>query len=284
MAITFGQHTTPKVLIGYSIDGLDWTFANVSAGTHELITASTPGINNSSNPSRTFELRVSNWAYGVQLSAVHLAANGKLIKIPSYSRSIEIIGDSLSAGQYNTYEAMSSWSWSLGKGLGGTEFSISAAPGICLVDTDCWGNPRGQAFQWFQTQDTTWRARQMYGDKPEKWEFAARPAADLVLINIGTNDQNNISKALFQKTYINFVGKVHDVWPKANIILMSLTNGHSRVGAEWRQNSFYKEEILAVHEKYKSQGFVHYFDTKGIMSHDDIVSRSFMSCTTKSID
>jgi hypothetical protein len=204
--------------------------------------------------------------------------------MPNYSRSIEIIGDSLSAGQYNTYEAMSSWSWSLAKGLGNTEFSISAAPGICLVDTDCWGNLRGQEFQWFHTQDTTWRARQIYGEEPEKWDFAAQQAADLVLINIGTNDRNNVSKALFQDTYIKFVGKVHEVWPKANIILMSLTNGHSLWGVEWRQNSFYKEEILAVYEKYKPQGFVHYFDTKGIMAHNDVVSQFLTPCHTKMID
>jgi lysophospholipase L1-like esterase len=250
---------------------LDWNFSNVSTGTHQLISRSTPGFSNSTSTARTFEFRVTNWGYGVQLSAVHLAAGNKLIRIPDFARKIAIIGDSLSVGQYNTYEGLSSWGWSLANGLGNTEFTIQGAAGICLVDTECWGNKRGQIFQWFHTQDTTWRARQLYGVTPEKWDFAARQPADLVMINLGTNDQNNVTAKQFRDTYDSFVGKIHDIWPKANIILMSLTNAHWQNQTSWVQNSFYKNDILAVHEKYKSKGFVHYFDTKGIMQHNDIV-------------
>ena len=58
--------------------------------------------------------------------------------------SAEIIGDSLTAGQYSTYERLSSYAYGLGEGLGNVEYSITASPGICLHDTDCRGNPRGQ--------------------------------------------------------------------------------------------------------------------------------------------
>jgi len=196
-----------------------------------------------------------------------------LVKIPNYGRRIEIIGDSLTAGQFNTYEAMSSWAWGLANGLGQTEFTISAYPGVCLTDRECWGNIHGQEYQWFRTQDTSWRATQLY--KPaELWDFSKHDPADLVFINIGTNDNNeqfNVTKAELGKSYTAFIQKIHDIWPKAQIIIMSLTNGHYQVGTKWKQNSFFTDTILSVYDKYKADGFVHYFNTTGIMQHNDVV-------------
>jgi len=95
------------------------------------------------------------------------------------------IGDSLSAGQYATYEGISSYSWGLGEGFGDIEFSITAYPGICLHDARCYGNLRGQAYQWLQTSDTSGRAIEIWGDNPEPWDFAAHQPADIVVINLG---------------------------------------------------------------------------------------------------
>lgn len=261
------------MLVGFRLNHEDWSFSNVTANsTHQFVSKTTQGLNRSSTV-RTFELRVTNWAYGVQIAQVHLAATDRLVALPVYNRRIEIIGDSLTAGQYNRYEALSSWAWGVGAGLGDTEFSITAYPGICLVDRSCWGNPRGQEYQWFRTQDTSWRARQLYSE-PEMWDFAAQPPADLVLINIGTNDQNkqfNVSGARFQESYDAFLGRLHAIWPKAQLVLMSLSNGHFQQGSAWVQNSFFEKEIWNAYLKYKPQGFVHYFNTTGIMRHNDIV-------------
>jgi lysophospholipase L1-like esterase len=274
VAITFGEHTTPKVLVGYRLDGRDWQFTNLTAkATHQFISSTTSGFNKTWLPSRTFELRVSNWDYGIQISAVHLAPGSQLTKIPNFGRNIEFIGDSLTAGQYNTYEALSTWAWSLGAGLGGTEFSVSARPGICLTDRECWGNARGQEFQWFRTQDTGWRRKQAWGDHLEMWDFSKQQPADLVFIYIGTNDnsdKHNVSAATFQDSYIKFVDRIHQIWPKANIVLLSLANGFYDFGSDYKQNSMYKEQVLNVYEHFKTQGFVHYFNTTGIMRHNDI--------------
>lgn len=165
VAVTFGPHTTSGVLVAYRISGLDWMFTNVTAGaTHLLVSPSTPGANLTGpvNPF-TFELRVTNWAYGVQIGAVHVAAGERLIKLPDFGRRIEFIGDSLSAGMYGTYEAISAFAYGVGAGLGQTEFSITAYPGICVADQDCWGNPRGQSHQWFYTTDTGWRGAELWG-------------------------------------------------------------------------------------------------------------------------
>jgi len=98
-------------LVGYRIAGLDWQFTNITAGaTHLLVSPDTPGssLTGPVNPT-TFELRVTNWAYGVQIDSVHVAAGEKLIKLPNAPRRIEIIGDSLAAGMYTSYEGLSSW-------------------------------------------------------------------------------------------------------------------------------------------------------------------------------
>lgn len=60
------------------------------------------------------------------MGSVRVAAGHSLIKIPNFGRAIEIIGDSLSAGQYSTYEGLSSYAYGLGAGLGDTEYSVTA--------------------------------------------------------------------------------------------------------------------------------------------------------------
>lgn len=224
LAISFGAHTSPGVLIAYRISGLDWQFTNLSASsTHHLILSK-------ALPTQlplTFELRVTNWAYGVQISSVHVSSNSSIIKVPEFERSIEFIGDSLTAGMYATYEAFSGFGYNIGAGFGNVEFSITAYPGICLHDAACWGNPRGQTYQWFQTSDTSWRAAQLYGQQPEKWDFGKRKAADIVVVNLGTNDNNTANGVRAQdylESYVELVGKVHRVWPEAQIVLMYATH------------------------------------------------------------
>jgi hypothetical protein len=167
VAITFGPHTTDGTLVGYRIGGLDWMFTNVTAGgTHLLVSSSTPGASFTGpiNP-YTFEMKVSNWGYGVQIDKVHVASGEKLVKVQDYPRRIEFIGDSLSSGMYASYEAMAGFAYGAGEGLGNTEYSITGYPGICVTDQECWGNPRGQSHQWFYTSDTGWRATEVWGGK-----------------------------------------------------------------------------------------------------------------------
>jgi lysophospholipase L1-like esterase len=278
--LSFGSYTSPGVLVAYRFDTLDWQFTNVTANaTHQFIAPSsqTQGTElynlTTTATARTFELRVTNWAFGVQIERIHLSPNGTLFKPPTYSRNIEIVGDSLTAGQYATYESLSSWAWSLCSSLG-TEFTISAYPGNCLVDTECWGNPRGQSHQWFQTRDTSWRAREAPGpDVP--WDFKSHQSADLVIIHLGTNDNNthnNVTATIFKDTYIEFVQKIHEIWPKSQVILVSLANGFylDRSTYRWHQNGAFVEEILAVYNTFEKEAWVHYFNATGVWAHNDI--------------
>lgn len=173
---------------------------------------------------------------------------------------------------YATYEAFSGFGYEIGAGFGNVEFSITAYPGICLTDANCWGNPRGQTYQWFQTSDTSYRASQIYGENPEPWNFAAHPAADIVLINLGTNDNNtanNVTNQQYLSSYLDMVAKVHKVHPNAQIILMSLWKGFSQVGNSYRQSGAFIDEIYQTYEHYKDEGYVHYFNSTGILQHND---------------
>lgn len=153
------------MLVGYRIAGLDWQFTNITAGaTHLLVTPDSPGSNLTYPISPvTFELRVTNWAYGLQLAAVHVAEGESLVTVPDYGRRVEFIGDSLTSGMYTTYEGLSSFGYGIGAGLGESEYSVTAYPGICVSDQNCWGNVRGQSRQWFYSCDTSGRAVEQYG-------------------------------------------------------------------------------------------------------------------------
>lgn len=281
LAITFGNYTSDEVLVAYRLDGEDWALTNVTASsTHLFVTPKTTGYNLTTpiNATQTFELRVTNWAYGVQIDGVSVyGGDAKLVQIPDYTRNIELIGDSLSAGQYSTLEGISSYSWGLLYGLGNVEFSITAYPGICLYDTNCYGNPHGQTYQWYKTSDVSYRAQQIYGDNPPNWDFSAHPSADITLINLGTNDNNtvnNVTTEQFTSSYIDLIAGVHQTWPNSQIIVISLWNGFSQVGNTWQQGGAFIDEIPQIVDHFApgdgGASFVHYFNTTGILQHNDI--------------
>lgn len=60
-------------------------------------------------------------------------------------------------------------------------------------------------------------------DNPEPWDFSKHPAADLVVINIGTNDHNthnNVSTAAYIEALAKLIQGVHGKWPQAKVIVM----------------------------------------------------------------
>lgn len=94
-----------------------------------------------------------------------------------------------------------------------------------------------------------------------------------MIINIGTNDNNthnNVSTAQYHQDYITFINSVHSIWPRADIVLLALWNGFGQSGNTWVQGGAFIEDIYEVYQHFKPQGFVHYFNTTGIMQHNDI--------------
>jgi lysophospholipase L1-like esterase len=113
----------------------------------------------------------------------------------------------------------------------------------------------------------------LYGDKPEPWDFEGKKKSDIVVVNLGTNDNNtanHVSNAAYQSAYIKLVEDIHRVYPQAQIILMTLWGGFSAVGNTYLPTPAFVDEIQATYDHYRDSGFVHLFDTSGILQHNDI--------------
>ena len=112
VAISFGNWTSDGVLIATRVDGLDWQLTNVTAKQTFLLADAHRDKFSTNTSFSTFELRVTNWEYGVQIHQVHVSG-GALVKLRDYGRRMELIGDSLSAGQYATLEGIAGYPWGL---------------------------------------------------------------------------------------------------------------------------------------------------------------------------
>ena len=100
-----------------------------------------------------------------------------------------------------------------------------------------------------------------------------------MIINLGTNDNNtynNVTGDSYHKGYIQLINDVHKVWPQSQIILISLWNGFNQVGNSYATAGAFVEVIEEVYQQFKPAGYVHYFNTTGIMQHNDIVSIYFI--------
>lgn len=94
VALSFGKYTDQGILLAWRLDGQDWQFSNVTANTtYQFVSATTTGANlTQTGQMQTFEMRVTSWGYGVQLDGVKISTNGRLVKLPNYSKNVEIIG------------------------------------------------------------------------------------------------------------------------------------------------------------------------------------------------
>jgi hypothetical protein len=60
-------------------------------------------------------------------------------------------------------------------------------------------------------------------DNPEPWDFSKQQSANIVVINIGTNDNNsanNVSSAAYVNAYTKLIQGVHGKYPKAQVVVM----------------------------------------------------------------
>lgn len=141
----------------------------------------------------------------------------------------------------------------------------------------------GQAYQWLRTSDTGGRALDLYGDDPPLWNFTAHAAADITLINLGTNDfnpTNNITAAQFTQSYIDLISTIHGTWPHTQIIVLSLWGGFEASGATYAQTPAFEPQIQDVVKHFNNGSlntrgecdscWVYYFNTTGILQHNDI--------------
>ena len=119
---------------------------------------------------------------------------------------------------------------------------------------------------------------------PPDWDFEAHPAADITLINLGANDSgNNVTETDFFNAYVKLINEVRRRWPQTQVIIMNLW-GFTKTGSTWITTSPYDNTIQKVARYFnggtltprdsrahdEGEGFVHYFNTTGILQHNDL--------------
>ncbi|KAL3454231.1 SGNH hydrolase-type esterase domain-containing protein [Aspergillus insuetus] len=277
LAISFGEHTSEGTLVAYRLGRLDWRFSNVTAdATYQFVGPGTEYEELPLDGDNVFEMRVTNWGIGVQIAGASVDVDAQLKKPPQYKKKVEIIGGSLTGGQYATYETLSSWAFVYAQGLGNVEFGITAYPGACLVDLQCYGGgAHGMIWYWHRASDPGSRARAMYDHEPEEYDVTAEQPADLVIIQMGGNDHrhpNEIPGENFYQGYIDLIEDIHHHWPDAEIVIMTQWGVWNQEGDEYEQTVIYEEEIQRVYEHFKDRKwrFVYLFHTDGILGHNDI--------------
>ena len=84
---------------------------------------------------------------------------------------------------------------------------------------------------------------------------------------------NNVTSAEFTAAYIELINEVHNKYPKAQVILLTLWEGFSAVGNTYVQGGAFENEIGTVVNHFNTNtdsSFVHLFNTTGILQHNDI--------------
>lgn len=115
------------------------------------------------------------------------------------------------------------------------------------------------------------------------WDFTSRPAAEITLINLGTNDFNpinNITAAQFKQSYIDLITTILTTWPDTQIVVLSLWGGFSASGSTYVQNSAFVSEIEDVVKHFNNGSLnlrgeceacqVYLFNTTGVLQQNDI--------------
>ncbi|KAJ5668976.1 Esterase SGNH hydrolase-type subgroup [Penicillium macrosclerotiorum] len=267
LAVSFGPSTNDGVLVAYRLGSLDWQFSNVTADSTYQFVGNWTGLSDAQiEQKKIFEMRV-------QIASVAVAGGSELTVPPKYGKKVEIIGGSVVSGQYATYETLSSWAWLFVSGLGNVESTISAYAGVCLVDNQCYGGVHGMPWYWHRASDPGSRAYSFYGDQPEELDISAEQPADLVVIQMGGNDHrhpNEIPGKDFYHAYVDMIEDIHSNWPHAVVLLVSQWGYFERSEWGYRLPQIYEKETRDVHEHFKDRGFVYYFNTAGIIQHNDI--------------
>lgn len=129
---------------------------------------------------------------------------------------VEWIGDSITAGYTDSQANVSDYAWVCSEAMG-TEHTQIAYPGITLT-SGFTTNP-GMDVGYFKLQSPN-------NPTSPPWDFT-KYTAKLVVINLGTNDNNKqVPAATFQSTMTTFLANVRTNFPDAEIFVMEcLKNG-----------------------------------------------------------
>ncbi len=188
-----------------SIDGRPWvsyrgvsglvnlTQTRLAAGTHTLRVS--------------YRQATGSYRGDLVFQGVTLDAGARTVAATVPSRTIEFIGDSITAGEKASKMAVTSYGWLTGEKLGAAQVQVARAS-VCLYPASGCIGLRDRYLK------TTVDA-----NSPD-WDFSRYQASD-VLINLGTNDRGHaVSSAQFQSAYVTLMQRIRAKYPNATIHAM----------------------------------------------------------------
>ena len=184
--------------------GTPVNYSGVSGTVNLTPTALTAGVHS---------LRVSN-AYAATGSLPFqglILDSGAVTQVPPVASDIiEFVGDSITAGQGTSRQALTDYAWLTGEQLHAEHTQI-AYPGWCL--TNCSTPYMSDQFFKLATSGST------------TWDFTTYQPS-VVVINLGRNDYNHaVTDATFQSVYTTFLQNIRTKYPAAQILVLRTFRG-----------------------------------------------------------
>ncbi|THH02368.1 hypothetical protein EW026_g486 [Hermanssonia centrifuga] len=145
----------------------------------------------------------------------------KLLPYTPSKLAFQVIGDSLSAGQYLEQGVLQAWP-ALTAEFFKSEVNVNAQPGAALTDIPAFGNVHGVSYEFFRTEDTGYYYTAAH-NYTTPWDFSRdKPAPTHVVIHIGANDASqNVTSSDFEQTYLNFVTRLRTLYHSQPILVFT---------------------------------------------------------------
>ncbi|KAG4091710.1 hypothetical protein H8356DRAFT_1707192 [Neocallimastix lanati (nom. inval.)] len=210
-----GEKSYPLVEIGYSIDYQEMQYKNITIGENVI-------VSDLKDTDHNIQMYVTNVQYSfIQMDKIIVDNNSKIHKYEPLETYVQVIGDSLSAGQYCPNEALDAWAFLLGKAMN-VEVDVIAKPGACLTDVPIYDNAHGLEYSYFMTNGPN--AEQFGYDDDAEYDFSKRKAPELIIIYMGNNDsgkEDPIAPEDYFETLKKFITRIRGIYPNSKIIVTS---------------------------------------------------------------
>lgn len=265
LTLHLGPYTNyPVVSVAVSVDYSEFSTVNVSSGANSIpIPAATTKGN------RVVRLNVeASTGTRMHLQQIELNAGAVVKPYKPSPLHFQFIGDSLSAGWLNPRGVNDAWTFLSAQSFK-AEHNIMAQSGACLTDQECWSNIHGISYQYFKTEDTSyrWFADHNY---TTPWDFKRDLTPTHVFIVIGANDNSyNVPAADFANTLSDFITHLRTVYPKQPLFVFTpwgWSNGESPFGI------YYQGVYASVVDKKVAAGDkrIYLVDTTGWLQQNGV--------------
>jgi lysophospholipase L1-like esterase len=202
----------------YSIDGAADVYLRNVSGTVDL----TPAALRPGNHTLRVSYRVVAGSYrgDAVFQGLILDSGATTYALPRPPRLLEFVGDSITVGTTSSKNALTAYGWLTGEQLGYAHTQI-AEGGACLVSAA--DGCTGMADRFLRVSTTA---------GAPLWDFS-RYRADVVVINLGTNDVGHaVSTTTFQTVYTGLLRDIRARYPQA--VILALQTFTKRYAAQTR--------------------------------------------------